>query len=97
MAVNAEAGAEGLQGTGRAARREGPADRLPEGDEEVVVRDPVLLRESVPEGEFGLLGRFGFYDPEPVRNPVDVRVHTDSELSEAERQNKIGRFSSYSL
>ena len=46
-------------------------------DEQRVERDPVPLGHALPQRHLRLLGGPGAHDPEPVRDPMAVRVHRD--------------------
>jgi hypothetical protein len=60
-------------------------------DEQRVERDPVLRVDRPGEGPLGLLRRSRSDDPEPVRDPVDVRVDRDRRDPVAEDKDAVGR------
>src|SRR5215471_10662216 len=72
-------------------RGEGAADVLAEGDEQVVVADPVAARELPAQGELGALGRAGPDEAKTVTDPVDVGVDADAGLPEAHGDHEVGR------
>src|SRR6266508_1203463 len=77
-------GAEGALG------RDGQADVLAEGDEQVVVADPVTSRQPRAQRHLGLLGRHGSHIAPAVRDPVDVDVHADAGLVIGLGHDQIG-------
>ena len=77
------------RGTGAAERRDGLAHVLAEGDEEVVVGDPVAAGQDLPEGEFRLLRSLRRHDAQPVADAVDMGVHADPGLAEADGEHEV--------
>ena len=95
--LDADSAAEGGDGAERAAGRDRHADVLPEGDEEVVVADPVAARQLPPERHLGLFGVPGLHVAQPIRDPVHVGVHTDAGLAVAHRHDQVGRLPSHAV
>lgn len=58
-------------------------------DQERVERDPVARVDPLAQGRFGLFRSSGPYDPEAVRDAVDVGVDRDRRDSEAEDENAV--------
>src|SRR5262249_39688971 len=88
---HADSPAERRDGAGGAARRDRHADVLAERDEKVVVPDPVAPRERRAQRHLGLLGVAGLHVAQPVRDPVHVRVDTDTGLAVPHRHDQIRR------
>jgi len=59
-------------------------------DEQRVQRDPVPLVDRATERRLRLLGRPGADDPQPVRDPMDVRIDRDRREPEAEDEDAVG-------
>src|SRR5437773_759873 len=89
-ALDADPPAERPHGARGAPGRDRRADVLAEGDEEVVVADPVSLRELGPERHLGLLGRPRPHVSEAVGDPVHVGVDADPRLAVAHRHDQVG-------
>src|SRR5438445_505025 len=93
----ADAAAEGADRARRAARREGRADVLAEGHQQVVVTDPEPPRQPPAQRHLGLLRVARANIAEPVADPVHVRVHADAGLVEAHRHHEVGRLAADTL
>ena len=72
-----------------ALRPDRSAQVLPVLDEQGVERDPVASIEDALERRFGLLGGLRADGPEPVRDPVDVRVDRDRGDPVAEDEHAV--------
>ena len=59
MHRHADFGAPALDGAAAAKGRNRSAEVLTERDQQVVVIDPVLLRQFQPESHLGVIGSFG--------------------------------------
>src|SRR5574337_1678774 len=90
MYRHADLSAPALDGTTTTKGRNRSAEVLTERDQQVVVIDPVPLRQLQPEGHLGLIGRLGVDVTPAIRDPMDVRVDADSQLSIADCDDKIG-------
>src|SRR5512144_79976 len=75
----------------RAARRRRVADRLSEGDEQVVELDPVPPRQAASERGLRLLGIARADEAQAVRDPVHVRVDADPGQAEPEGDDQVRR------
>lgn len=70
---------------------------LTEADQEVVVFDPVSLRQFGPQGELGFLGIFGPHVPPTVGYPMHVGIHADPRLTVAQGHDQVGGLSPHPL
>jgi len=94
---DADPGTPTFDGTSAAEGGDRPAKVLAERDQQVVVIDPVPLRQLPPEAHLGLLGCLGRDVPPAVRDPVDMRIDADPRLLEAHRHDEIGGLSTHPL
>src|ERR1700730_14588443 len=84
-------------GTLGAFRRQGLADVLAEGDQQIVVADPVAAGQAPPERHLRLLRIAGLHIAPTVRDAVHVHVDADPRLVEALGHHEIGRLASHAL
>ncbi len=63
--------------------------------EERIERDPVSSIHDLPQSLLRLLGRSRSHDPEPVGDPVDMRVHRDRRDPVSEHQDAVGGLRSH--
>jgi hypothetical protein len=68
------------------------AERLAKSDQEVFPFDPKRFWKQSHQGGLRLLGRFCLHKPEAIRNPVDVRIHTDGRDPKPLPKDERGRF-----
>lgn len=93
MDGHADLGAPALDRAAAAERGDRPAQVLPEWDQQVVVIDPVPLRQCPPKGHFGLFGGLSLDVTPAVRDPMDMRIDADPRLSIAHRYDKVSGLS----
>jgi hypothetical protein len=59
--------------------------------EERIERDPVPAIHDLPQPPLRFLGRARSHDPEPVGDPMDMRVDRDRRDPVSEHQDAVGR------
>jgi len=79
-----------LHRTLTANRRDGTAEVLTKADQQVVVFDPVSLRQFAPQGELGFLGVFGPHVSPTIGYPVHVGIHADPWPAVAQGHDQVG-------
>src|SRR5262245_12408756 len=72
-----------------ALRRDRYADRLAEGDEKIVVFQPVLRRQSASQRHFRLVRILGAHVTPSVRDAMNMRIDADARLLEALCQHEV--------
>ena len=97
MFPHADSGTETIYGASAAQRRDGLADVLAEGDQQIVVRDPVAARQELAEGEFGSLGGPGVHDVQTVVDAVNMGIHADAGFAESNRDDQVSRLAAHTL
>lgn len=90
MHRHADLGAPAFERTATAKGRNRSAEVLTERDQQVVVIDPVPLRQLQSEGHLGLLGGLGADVTPAIRDPMDMRIDADPRLSIPDCYNKVG-------
>lgn len=90
MSVYTDLFAEALDRASAAPRADGFAQRLAEGDEDVVDGNPPFFGEFLSESHLGLFGCFGLDVSQPVGDAVDVGVDADAEFVVSEGEDEVG-------
>src|ERR1700675_2820087 len=68
------------------------ANRLPEGDQDSVVLEPVAPGQNFAERKLGAVGRFGFHQAPSIGNAMHMSIDADSRLRESLGHDEIGGF-----
>lgn len=97
MFPHTDSGTEALDGASAAERRDRLTDVLAEGDQQIVVRDPVAARQELAEGEFGFLGGPGVHDVQTVADAVNMGIHADAGFAESNGDDQVSRLAAYTL
>lgn len=93
MHRHADLGAPAFDRTAITKGRNRSAEVLTERDQQVVVIDPVPLRQLQSEGRLGLLGGLGADVTPAIRDPMDMRIDADPRLSVTNRYDKVSGLS----
>ena len=67
------------------------------GHKEIVVLNPVALRQHFPQGHFRLIRSFCIDHSPAVRDSMNMRVDTDTRLPEPQSQHEVRRLPPYTL
>ena len=78
-------------------RRNGFADVLAPGNQEVVEFDPILHWQLLSERELGLFRGLCFHIAQSIGNSVHVSVHAYTGLAETKSDHEISRLSAHAL
>src|ERR1700687_1947834 len=81
----------------RAPWRGRMTNRLPEGDQDSVVLEPVAPRQHLAERNLGSIRRFGFHQAPSIGNAMDMSIDADSRLRESLGHDQVGGFAADTL
>src|SRR5574337_2150182 len=90
MYCDADLGAPAFDRTAAAKGRDRSAEMLTERNQQVIVIDPMPLRQLQPERHLGLIRSPGTDVTPAIRDAMDVRIDTDPRLFVANRDDQIG-------
>jgi len=73
------------------------ANRLPEGDQDSVVLEPVTRWQHFAQRNLGFVGSFGFHQAPSIGNAMDVSIDADSRLRVGLGHDQVGGFAADTL